>query len=203
MTSERPPVRPIRLPPATFNQLDIPVTRLREQLWYRVHQSTYAAAFFSLNRNHRFSHPDCPLTFLYLGGDTATCLFERFGDLMYDKKLAVPHSIWKAHGMASIRVPRLRVCDLTDARTLSALRVDLSALTNNDVQVPQAWGLAIQRHPAEFEAIQFKSRFNDWFCLAVFNRRKMEKRVEERRLEPLAEHGPAIEWLQDHKVSLY
>jgi hypothetical protein len=203
MTPETPALRPVRLPAAGFNDIEIPVSSLRTRVWYRVHQSAYPATFFSLNGNHRFSHPECPWPFLYLGGDTATCLFERFGDTLYDQKLAIPSSIWRAHCMSSIRLPALRVCDLTDARTLSALNVDLSALTNNDLQVPQAWGLAIQQHSAVFGAIQFKSRFNDWFCLAVFNRGDLEKQITETRLESLLDHVPAIDWLHEHKVSLY
>jgi hypothetical protein len=203
MRPETRAVRPVRLPPADFDKLEIPVRPLRERLWCRVHQSAYGATFFSVNRNHRFSHPDCPFTLLYLGADTATCLFERFGDLMYDQKMAIPNAVWKAQCMSAICLPKLRVCNLTEAHTLSALNVDLSALTNNNLKVPQAWGLAIQRHPANFDAIQFKSRFNDWFCLAVFNRDDMEKQVGERRLESLVEHGPAVDWLHDHRVSLY
>src|SRR5436190_22362994 len=135
MTPETPGLRPLRLPTADFDSIDIPVSSLRDRVWYRVHQSAYPATFFSLNRTHRFSHPDCRCRFLYLGADTATCLFERFGDTLYDEKLAIPNSIWKAHCMSSIRLPQLRVCDLTDAHTLSALNVDLSALTNNNLKV--------------------------------------------------------------------
>src|SRR5436190_141540 len=100
-------------------------------------------------------------------------------------------------GLRPLRLPTADV-DSIDI-TLSALNVDLSALTNNNLKVPQAWGLAIQQHPAAFEAIQFKSRFNDWFCLAVFNRGEIEKQITETRIESLLAHLPAIDWLHEHK----
>lgn len=203
MIAHDPALRPVRLPPADFRDVRVPITRQKRRLWYRVHQSTYPARFFSLNASHRFSHPECPFEFLYLGGDPATCLFERFGDIAYDRKLAIANSIWRAYSISSLEVPQITVCDLTNAKTLSALRVDLAALTNNDLKIAQAWGLAIQQHPANFEGIKFKSRFNNKVCLAVFRKQSLEERVEEKLLDSLPEADSAVNWLHHHKVSLY
>src|ERR1041385_3104745 len=179
--------RALRLPPADLSQIKIPTTRLGPRLWCRVHQSKFGAIHFSLRDIHRFSHPDCPDSFLYLGCDTATCLFERFGDEMYERALAIACSLWQGHSLTGIRVPALHVCDLTKAKTLSALRVDLSALMHNDLKTPQQWGLAIQRHPANFQGIKFKSRFNGKMCLAVFERGNILKLLKQTSSESLLE----------------
>ncbi len=140
---------------------------------------------------------------LYLGADIDTCLFERFGDMVYDRDKALPQSLWNAHSVSMIQVPELRVCDLTNARTLSAMMVDLSALMHNDISAPQQWGLVIQRHPAHFQAIRFKSRFNGKACLALFQRDGIEERLREKLAGSLPDNDAAANWLDKHKVCLY
>ena len=203
MSSQQPGLRPVRLPAADLNEKRIPVTHLPRRKWHRVHQSAYPAKFFSLNTNHRFSHPQCPYPFLYLGADPATCFFERFGDILYDHKLAIANALWRAHGISAMDVPPLPVCDLTNARTLSALNVDLAALMSNRLSIPQEWGCAIQTHPANFRGIKFKSHFNNGFCLAIICRDEIEKRIKEKFIDALPANDAAADWLHDHRVSLY
>src|SRR5205823_5326345 len=116
--------------------------KLSARDWFRVHLSAHGPVHFSLQEIHRYSHPDCPASLLYLGSDVATCLFERFGDLIYDQQTAIPLSLWRAHSISAIQVPAIHVCDLTHGQTLSSLRVDLTALMHNELEVAQAWGLA-------------------------------------------------------------
>jgi hypothetical protein len=201
--ASNPAVRALRLPSANLDEIRIPRTRQPAQKWYRVHQSKYPAVHFSLSTSHRFSHRDCPHPFLYLAADVDTCLFERFGDKAYDQQKAIAQSLWEAHCVSAVRVPEVCICDLTRTRTLSALRVDLSALMHNELATPQAWGLALQRHPAQFQAIRFRSRFNSKACLTLFQCGGIEKRLRETLLGPLSECDAAVEWLDKHKVSLY
>jgi hypothetical protein len=196
-------VRKLRLPPPDFSELQIPSTREPARDWFRVHQSGFPARYFSLSETHRFSHPACPYPSLYLGIDAATCLFERFGEVMYDQKNAVAKALWRAYCVSMISVPAIQVCDLTNSQTLSALRVDLGALMHHDLKTPQQWGLAIQRHPANFQAIKFKSRFNDEACLALFHRDGLESQLRETLLGPLTGTEAAADWLHANKVSLY
>ena len=201
--SNDPPARNLRLPPAGFNGIKIPRTRQPARNWFRVHLSQSPAIYFWLNTSHRFSHKECPYPFLYLAADIDTCLFERFGDKAYDQQKAIAQSLLQAHSVSAIRVPAAYVCYLTRATTLSALMVDLSALMHNDVATPQQWGLAIQRHPANYQAIKFKSRFNGKACLALFQRDGMETRLQETPLGTLSNDDEAVDWLDKHKVSLY
>jgi len=122
---------------------------------------------------------------------------------MYDGGLAVAFSLWQTHSVSAIHVPAILLCDLTNAKTLSALRVDLSALMHNDLKIPQLWGLAIQQHPANFQAIKFKSRFNGKMCLALFNRDNLAKRLKDSAIVSLLNSGDAADWLHKHKVSFY
>jgi hypothetical protein len=201
--SHDPAVRTLRLPPANLAGIKIPGIRQPMRNWFRVHQSRHPAAGFSSNTNHRFSHPDCPCSFLYLAADVDTCLFERFGDLAYDRQRTVPQTLWASHSASRVLVPEVRVCDLTNAKTLSALMVDLSALMHIEVAIPQEWGLALQKHPSSFQGIKFKSRFNSRVCLALFQRDGIEGRLEESRLDTLSDHDAAVDWLAKHRVSLY
>jgi hypothetical protein len=102
-----------------------------------------------------------------------------------------------------VQVPALQVCDLASARTLSAMMADLSALMHQDLACPQVWGLAIQKHPANFQAIRFKSRFNGKPCLSIFQRDSLKSRLKETLLETLSNVDEAAAWLDEHKVSLY
>jgi hypothetical protein len=201
--SRKPVLRTLRLPPPNFNALKIPWTRLPARTWFRVHPSRFEAAHFSLSWSHRFSHEDCPFAFLYLAGDIETCLFERFGDIAYDKHKAIAKSLWQSHSVSQIRVPELHICDLTSAKTLSALMVDLSALMHNELTTPRVWGLAIQTHPQGFEAIKFKSRFNARACLALFRRNGIERGLRETELDVLSDNDAAVDWLDKYKVSLF
>jgi hypothetical protein len=157
---------------------------------------------FSVNPQHRFSHPDSAHPFLYLGIDARTCLWERFGDMMYDGEHVLPRQLWAKTVLTEIRVPELKVCDLTKERTRSAMTVDMTALMSHDLSVPQAWGLAIQRHRAAFQAIKYASRFNDRACLALFGSGNVPLQLTEKRLGPLTGIDEAVDWLEDHKVSL-
>jgi hypothetical protein len=135
--------------------------------------------------------------------DLDTCLFERFGDLAYDHQKAIPESLWNAHCVSTVHVPDLHVCDLTNAKSLSALMVDLSALMHTEIAAPQEWGLAIQGHPAHFQAIKFKSRFNGKACLALIQRDRIEERLRVFPGSTLANDDAAVDWLEKHNVSLY
>ena len=201
--SPNPAVRTLRWPTTNFSRLRIPKTRQPTRNWFRVHQSRYATAYFSLDTHHRFSHKSCPYPFLYLGVDIDTCLFERFGDLAYEQQKTLPQSIWNAHSTSIVQVPEIHVCDLTNAKTLSALMVDLSALVHNDLAIPQEWGLAIQQHPANFQGIKFKSRFNDKVCLALFQRDGIETRLKGNLIDKLPNNDTAVDWLDKHKINLY
>ena len=201
--SSSPAVRTLRLPAPGFDKLKIPRTRQPGRNWFRVHQTVHSSRYFSLNPAHRFSHQDCPYPVLYLGVNIDTCLFERFGDETYDSAKALPQSLWDAHSVSLLQVPEICLCDLTKPETLSALRVDLTALMNEKLDVPQEWGVAIQKHPSNFQGIKYKSRFNDRACLAVFQRDGLEKSMPDSALGALSAVDEAADWLDKHRVRLY
>ena len=196
------PSRPLRHPPANITSLALPRTRQLARAWFRVHQSVHNAIFFTITPTHRFSHPDCPHKLLYVAMDPQTCLWERFGDPMFDGGHALPKIQWDMTSISKIDVPPLRLCDLANVRTRSALTVDLSALMNEDISLPQEWGLAIQNHPTQVPAIKFKSRFTGAACLALFDRGGLSSRLRETCLGPINQFEPALDWLAKNKVSL-
>ncbi len=197
-----PPARPIRLPPLDLATQDLPRTRQIARAWLRVHPRKLKAIFFSLKPTHRYSHPECPCPILYVAIDAETCLWEIFGDAVFNNRRAVPKTQWDEAMISTIAVPPLHLCDLSRTSTRSALTVDLAALMNDDLSVPQQWGLAIQRHPAQVPAIKFKSRFTSNACLAVFDRGGIRARLRETRLSALSQFDPALNWLTRHEVTL-
>ena len=80
--------------------------------------------------------------------------------------------------------------------------VDKASLLAADITVPQDWGLAIQQHPAAFEAIKYSSRFIDQPCLALFDRGGMAARLQATLLGSLIDLDEAVDWLDERKVAL-
>jgi hypothetical protein len=74
---------------------------------------------------------------------------------------------------------------------------------NEKLEIPQAWGLAIQKHPLQFQGLKYKSRFNDCSCLALFNRNGIERSLTDTVLETLSGLKEAVDWLDKYRVSLY
>ena len=105
--------------------------------------------------------------------------------------------------MSLLHVPEISLCDLTKPETLSTLQVDLTALINEKLDVHQEWGVAIQKHPSNFQGINYKSRFNDRACLAVFQRDGLEKSMTDSALGALSALDEAADWLDKHRVRIY
>ena len=144
------PTRPVRLPPTDLANHPLPRTRQIARAWYRVHPSSDDAIYFSLLPTHRFSHPNCPYKFLYLTIDAQTCLWERFGDLMFDGAHALPKTHWDDASISAIQVPPLHLCGLVQYQYSKRAYCGLNrALMSDDITVPQQWGLAIQNHPSQ------------------------------------------------------
>ena len=202
MPSEPKAERPLRLPAADLDLRPIPRRRQAGRKWFRVERVDSASLNFGLAPHHRFSPPDSPYPVLYLGSDPATCLWERFGDVMFDGNHTIPRNQWAAFILTEIRVGELSVCDLADARVRAAMMVDVAALTSNDFAVTHAWGLAIQRHPAGFQAVKYVSQFIRRPCLALFDRDNAKARLTARRVGNLAESEVTTDWLTRYTVSL-
>jgi hypothetical protein len=197
-----PARRPIRRPLPDLAQQELPRTRQAARDWFRIHPKRYGAVFFSLNPTHRYSHPNCPDPILYVGIDVETCLWECFGDYAFNNAHSLPLTAWEDLTASTISVPALDVCDLANETARAALTVDLSALMNPDITVPQEWGLAIQTHPSQVAGIKFRSRFSNKACLALFDRSGLKSRLQERPLADLSTCNAALDWLTRHEVTL-
>ena len=80
--------------------------------------------------------------------------------------------------------------------------VDKASLLAADLSIPQAWGLAVQEHPAGFEAIKYTSRFLDQPCLALFDRGDLGSRLRVETSGELSQIEAAVDWLDDRKAAL-
>ena len=82
------------------------------------------------------------------------------------------------------------------------MSVDKASLLATNLEIPQLWALAIQKHPAAFQAIKYTSRFLDQPCLALFDRDDLKTRLQIKPLGPLNNLDAAIDWLDDRNAAL-
>lgn len=202
MPSSPTPARILLLPGADFSQKAIPVTRQPRRHWFRIHPTGSPAVHFRNLPHHRFSHPAGLFPLLYLGANIQTCLWEVFGDDVFRGKRAISSARWSGCCISRIAVPAVNVCATTLERTRDAMNVDKASLMAADLSIPQAWSLAIQRHPAVFEAIKYSSRFLDQPCLALFKRENLQSRIQEEALGALNDLDSAVDWLEERQAAL-
>ncbi|MBM3882245.1 MAG: RES domain-containing protein [Verrucomicrobia bacterium] len=202
MPSNPKPARVLLTPGADFKQQAIPLTRQPQRTWFRVHRAGTPAVRFWELPHHRFSHPDGPFALLYVGASIQTCLWECFGDDVFQGQRAISAAKWAARCVSQIAVPELRVCAVNLERTRGAMGVEKASLMAADLSIPQAWGLAVQEHPAAFEAIKYSSRFLDQPCLVLFDRGGLPARLQVKPMGSLSDLDAAVDWLDERKAAL-
>lgn len=202
MPSNPNPARAQLKPGMDFKQRAIPVTRQPQRAWFRVHRAGEPAALFGRLPHHRFSHPNCPFQLLYIGPSIQTCLWEYFGDDVFQGRRVISAAKWSGCCLSQIVVPELKVCAVSLERTRDAMGVDKASLMAADLSIPQDWGLAVQEHPAAFEAIKYSSRFLDQPCLAVFDRGGLPAKLQVHGLGALSSLDAAVAWLDERKAAL-
>ena len=202
MPSKPRPTRPLLRPGAGFHLRVIPVAWQPQRIWFRVHRTSVAAVGFGKLPHHRFSHPNCPFPLLYVGATIQTCLWEYFGDDVFKGNRLISAGKWQGCSLSKITVPEVKVCAVNQERTRDAMSVDKASLLAANLAIPQAWGLAIQRHPAVLGAIKYSSRFLDQPCLALFDLGGMQARLRVKALGPLTGLDAAVEWLDVRKAAL-
>jgi hypothetical protein len=191
--------RPTHLPPgdvAGRRLLAVPVSTS----WIRVHSTRYSALHFGKNANNRFTPKNSPFGVLYVGENLQTALFELFGDEMIQDDHRIRTYRWMSYQVASLQLPQVSVCDFCDTHTRAALGVDLASLMAPDLQVPQAWSLAVMNHSANVDGIHYQSRFTQGRCLALFDRRNIT--IQTTPLGPLSNLPEANDFLDEFEVSL-
>ena len=202
MPSNPKPVRTLLRPGRDFDQKQIPVTRQPQRSWFRVHRSSAPALDFGIRPFHRFSHSHCPCPLLYVGPNVQTCLWEVFGDDVFQGNRTIAGSKWSGRCISQISVPELKVCAVSLEPTRDAMGVDKGSLLAADLSIPQEWGLAVQQHPAGFQAIKHTSRFVDQPCLALFDRDGLRAKLTVKLLGELEGLDAAVDWLHERKAAL-
>lgn len=195
--------RPIRLPPKDFNDKPLPVSIVRNFKGLRLHGAARPPIQFRNVSSHRFSHPSASSGLMYLAEDLESCLWECFGDSILDPGTALPHSIWMSRKLSEIKaITQLRICDLTETKTRSALKVDLSALKHTNLNIPQAWGLAIMNHPEVVDGFQFTSRFTNRRCTVLFGDARIASILKSKPLGNLIDLDEGAAFLEENEIAL-
>jgi hypothetical protein len=202
MPNRSKPARTLLRPGPDFDTRTIPGTRQPARTWYRVHRAGRSALEFGLREYHRFSHARCPYPLLYVGPNVQTCLWEVFGDDVFQGDCTIAFSKWSGRLVSQIAVPELKVCAVSTDRTREAMAVDKSSLLDDDLSIPQEWGLVLQKHPTEFEAIKYTSRFVDQPCLALFDRDGLKSKLKVKLLGHPENLDAAVDWLHERKAAL-
>jgi len=195
--------RPTRLPARDFASENLSVLELKKLNGLRVHGDQWPVIGFRNVPSHRFTHPDAPQGLLYLGGDLETCLWECFGDQILDPGAKIHRNKWFNSRASEINLKKpLSICDLTDLGTRRRLKVDLPALNNTDISIPQQWGLAIQTHPDEVDGFFFPSRFTGERCLVLFERPKVAAKLKSKKGDLLPDIAEASVFLAKNTIHL-
>jgi RES domain len=139
---------------------------------------------------------------LYVGASLSVCLWEYFGDEIFAGRHVISAAKWNSCSISQISVPSLKACATSLEATRNAMGVDKASLLAADIRIPQRWGLAVQQHPAAFEAIKFSSRFVHQPCLALFDRGGMAEKLHEVLLGDLTDIETAVDWLDEQKAAL-
>jgi hypothetical protein len=168
--------------------------------WFRVHPTDRSAIYFGKKANNRFTPENSPFGVLYIGQDLPTILFEVFGDEMFENDCRIRAWRWMSLRISEMHIPPVSVCDLTDVQTRSALRVDLASLMALELEIPQAWALAIMNHGAEVDGIQYQSRFTSRKCLALFDRHEIGSKIRTKLMGELSKLPQASKFLDEHNV---
>ena len=170
-------IRRTYLPGRDFSKRPLIGSQVSRATWFRVHPIDKSAIYFGKNANSRFTPENSPFGVLYVGQDLPTILFEVFGDEMFENDCRIRGSRWMSYRISEMHIPQVSVCDLSDVQTRSALRVDLASLIAPELEIPQAWALAIMKHGAAVDGIQYQSRFTSRKCLALFDRREIGSKI--------------------------
>ena len=195
--------RPIRFPSADFDRKPLPYRTVNGLTALRIHGGNRAAVQFRVASSHRFSHPDAPGGLLYLAFDLETCLWECFGDAILAPVSVISRSVWMNRRVSCLTsATSFRICDLTDLKTRSSLKVDLSTLNHTDLVVPNAWGLAIQNHPDYVDGMYYLSRFTGKQCLLLFERNRLSTSLETELLGDLSDLECADRFLDENKIAI-
>jgi hypothetical protein len=195
--------RPIRLPAKDFAKKPLPFETIAGFKALRLHGATRPAVQFRSVPAQRFSHPASTRDLIYLGEDLETCLWESFGDAILNPGSVISRSIWMTRQVSEIYASaKLRLCDLTDHKTRTILKVDLSALKHTELQIPQTWGLAIMSHPEAVDGFYYASRFTGRRCAVLFGGNRIASILESKSvgaLTDLEESGP---FLEENEIAL-
>lgn len=197
--------RPTYWPPADFEARPIPVASTKPSKWSRLHSEGFDPIYFSKNDENRYSAASAPHGALYVGADAETCLMEIYGDRIYGFKqkgepVVLSDADWRTRHATRLAVPPLKLCDFTDRKTLQECGVDSASLMSSDLTVPQAWGSAVMAHPLQFDGIQFRSRFTNGLCLAIFERKRGIKISD--KLGPITKMAEGDHLLDRFKIAL-
>lgn len=80
--------------------------------------------------------------------------------------------------------------------------MDLCPLAHTNLDIPHAWGLAIQTHPSLPDGLRYLSLYTDQPCLALFERPGISTKLTAEALELLPDLDEADAFLDTHRIAL-
>src|SRR3954447_3520673 len=183
-------IGPLPPPSPDFDRLDLPILELAAPLT-RIHRLARDPAHWGRTGDQRFDAPSAEFGVLYASLDDFGAFIETCGDTA---ARTVTMDSLAAKGWALVEPRRpLRIADLSGAG-LARIGAD-ERLCAGDHGASQPWSLAIWRHPAAVDGLQYRARRDpSRLSVAVFDRaaaavsvRRSGGLVETRHRERLGE----------------
>jgi hypothetical protein len=172
--------RSVRQPPeqAAFDGIDLkastfPIETLE---WWRLARVAYPGQFYA-STGSRLTPISRKFPCLYIGESQETVVAEIWGDRFYAHRelghrlYAILESEARQWQYLLVKtLPKLKLCDLTDAQTLLATGFDAATLYDPNLKIPQGWAEVIAQHSAGFDGILYRSRHTHQRCIVAWVR---------------------------------
>jgi RES domain-containing protein len=165
--------------PAPGHPANVPVfseARLAGFTWSRLANRRFTNQFFPSLKS-RLTPASGRFPCVYLGASVETTVAELWGDRWSIAKkrgrdvfVILKEKADELGFLQAGPLPKLALCDFTDADTRLALGLDAAAIFTPDLAVPQAWAEMIATHPNTYDGIVYRSRHTDETCAVLWSR---------------------------------
>lgn len=173
-------------PPPPGYPNDVPVCheeKLSGVAWVRLGNRVYPKPFYASLKS-RLTPSSELFPCVYIAASLETAVAEIWGDrwTMAKKrgKEIFVITAEKADELVFLQagaLPKLDLCDLTDATTQLRLGIDAATLFTPDLRIPQAWAEMIASHPNRYDGIIYQSRHTGETCVVLWLRSKLSSGV--------------------------
>ena len=164
------PPNPHPLPTKNFDRVQLPISKIDNQTYYRLNPVNYTSAiYFDRSGRGRYDSPSVAYGICYLGESLEAAFIECFGRQLGVRFLS--QEFIKTRNLFTIKSNKpLTLVDLFGSG-LSKIGADSRLTGGNNYQLSRSWAEAIYHHPQQVDGIRYYSRHdNTQLCCGLFER---------------------------------